>query len=233
MWCGVYLRTAVHWKICRMMQVPALKSSYTQNQIWLWLLLWTTQRWVQSLKLWETWKSQLIERQNSSYLSYFLRFWKLLLSDLTPKHCVYQHIQVNFAIVIFAEHVTFAFEFLVNLYRQICNSFFLELCYEVPSCMLITDCLSLAPSPSVFVVERLAYLSSGEWSAFLQQVCAVLESVEKAGSGATSTPRAKLNLLCYLCCVCGHRDTATRFIHSQLVSTVWVPITHNLLLFFT
>ncbi|KAB5586804.1 hypothetical protein PHYPO_G00005730 [Pangasianodon hypophthalmus] len=69
---------------------------------------------------------------------------------------------------------------------------------------------------SAYSVERLACLSSGEWSAFLQQVCAVLESVERAGSGATTTPRAKLNLLCYLCCVSGHRDTATRFIHSQL-----------------
>ncbi|XP_017329520.1 serine/threonine-protein kinase ULK4 isoform X1 [Ictalurus punctatus] len=69
---------------------------------------------------------------------------------------------------------------------------------------------------SAYSVERLACMSSGEWSAFLQQVCSVLESVERAGSGATTPPRAKLNLLCYLCCVCGHRDTATRFIHSQL-----------------
>ncbi|TSK34855.1 Serine/threonine-protein kinase ULK4 [Bagarius yarrelli] len=69
---------------------------------------------------------------------------------------------------------------------------------------------------SAYSVERLACLSSSEWSAFLQQVCTVLESVERAGSGATATRRTKLNLLCYLCCVCGHRDTATRFIHSQL-----------------
>ncbi|KAM9488268.1 serine/threonine-protein kinase ULK4 [Clarias gariepinus] len=69
---------------------------------------------------------------------------------------------------------------------------------------------------SAYSVERLACLSSGEWAAFLQQVCAVMESMEKAGSGATTTPRAKLNLLCYLCCVCGHRDTATLLMHSQL-----------------
>lgn len=104
-WCVVYLRIAVHWKICRLMQVPVLKSSCTQNQIWLWRLLWTTQRWVQSLKLWGALKSQRLEKQNSSYLSYFLRFWKMLLSDLTPKYCVFQHIQVNFAAVIFAEHL--------------------------------------------------------------------------------------------------------------------------------
>lgn len=93
----------------------------------------------------------------------------------------------------------------------------------------MTNRLSFVPSPSVFVVERLACMSSGEWSAFLQQVCAVLESVERAGSGATTPPRVKLNLLCYLCCVCGHRDTATRFIHSQLVSTVRFHIAHNYL----
>ncbi|XP_060726102.1 serine/threonine-protein kinase ULK4 [Tachysurus vachellii] len=69
---------------------------------------------------------------------------------------------------------------------------------------------------SAYSVERLACLSPGDWSAFLQQVCAVLESVEKAGSGATTGLRTKLNLLCYLCCVCGHRDTATRFMHSPL-----------------
>lgn len=86
--------------------------------------------------------------------------------------------------------------------------------------------------PSILVVERLACLSAGEWSAFLQQVGAVLKSVERAGSGATTTPRTKLNLLCYLCCVCGHRDTATRFMHSQLVSTVWVHITQIFFFFF-
>ncbi|XP_062847526.1 serine/threonine-protein kinase ULK4 isoform X2 [Trichomycterus rosablanca] len=64
--------------------------------------------------------------------------------------------------------------------------------------------------------ERLACLDAGDWASFLQQVCAALDSVDRAGSGAT-TPRAKLNLLCYLCCVCGHRDTATRFMHSQLM----------------
>lgn len=84
----------------------------------------------------------------------------------------------------------------------------------------------------MFVVERLACLSPGDWSAFLQQVCAVLESVEKAGSGATTGLRTKLNLLCYLCCVCGHRDTATRFMHSPLVSTVWVHITHAVFFFY-
>nr|XP_009290329.1 serine/threonine-protein kinase ULK4 [Danio rerio] len=64
--------------------------------------------------------------------------------------------------------------------------------------------------------ERLSCLSSEDWSQFLQQVCAVLESVDRAGSANATAPRAKLNLLCYLCTVCNHRDTATRLIHSEL-----------------
>uniref|UniRef100_A0A8B9K3H9 Unc-51 like kinase 4 n=1 Tax=Astyanax mexicanus TaxID=7994 RepID=A0A8B9K3H9_ASTMX len=69
---------------------------------------------------------------------------------------------------------------------------------------------------SAYSAERLVCLSSGDWSAFLQQICSVLESVERQGSGTTNSPRAKLNLLCYLCCVSGHRDTATRLMHSQI-----------------
>uniref|UniRef100_A0A673HJH8 Protein kinase domain-containing protein n=1 Tax=Sinocyclocheilus rhinocerous TaxID=307959 RepID=A0A673HJH8_9TELE len=55
-----------------------------------------------------------------------------------------------------------------------------------------------------------------DWSQFLQQVCGVLESVDRAGSANATAPRTKLNLLCYLCTVCNHRETATRLIHSQL-----------------
>ncbi|XP_076844669.1 LOW QUALITY PROTEIN: serine/threonine-protein kinase ULK4 [Brachyhypopomus gauderio] len=69
---------------------------------------------------------------------------------------------------------------------------------------------------SAYPAERLACLSSEEWSALLQQLCAALDSADRAGSGGSVTPRAKLNLLCYLCCVCGHRDTATRIMHSPL-----------------
>uniref|UniRef100_A0A3B4EAU1 Protein kinase domain-containing protein n=1 Tax=Pygocentrus nattereri TaxID=42514 RepID=A0A3B4EAU1_PYGNA len=70
---------------------------------------------------------------------------------------------------------------------------------------------------SAYSAERLACLSSSDWAAFLHQICAVLESVDRTGSGAPTAPRVKLNLLCYLCCVTGHRDTATRLMHSQLV----------------
>ncbi|XP_017555906.1 serine/threonine-protein kinase ULK4 [Pygocentrus nattereri] len=69
---------------------------------------------------------------------------------------------------------------------------------------------------SAYSAERLACLSSSDWAAFLHQICAVLESVDRTGSGAPTAPRVKLNLLCYLCCVTGHRDTATRLMHSQL-----------------
>lgn len=65
--------------------------------------------------------------------------------------------------------------------------------------------------------DRLSSLSSEDWCQFLQQVCAVLESVDRAGSASATVPRAKLNLLCYLCTICNHRETATRLIHSQLV----------------
>uniref|UniRef100_A0A673HG28 Protein kinase domain-containing protein n=1 Tax=Sinocyclocheilus rhinocerous TaxID=307959 RepID=A0A673HG28_9TELE len=67
------------------------------------------------------------------------------------------------------------------------------------------------------LAERLSCLNSEDWSQFLQQVCGVLESVDRAGSANATAPRTKLNLLCYLCTVCNHRETATRLIHSQLV----------------
>uniref|UniRef100_A0A8C1MQW9 Unc-51 like kinase 4 n=1 Tax=Cyprinus carpio TaxID=7962 RepID=A0A8C1MQW9_CYPCA len=63
---------------------------------------------------------------------------------------------------------------------------------------------------------RLSCLNSEDWSQFLQQVCGVLESVDRAGSANATAPRTKLNLLCYLCTVCNHRETATRLIHSPL-----------------
>uniref|UniRef100_A0A673HIV0 Protein kinase domain-containing protein n=1 Tax=Sinocyclocheilus rhinocerous TaxID=307959 RepID=A0A673HIV0_9TELE len=66
------------------------------------------------------------------------------------------------------------------------------------------------------LAERLSCLNSEDWSQFLQQVCGVLESVDRAGSANATAPRTKLNLLCYLCTVCNHRETATRLIHSQL-----------------
>ncbi|XP_025044811.2 serine/threonine-protein kinase ULK4 isoform X3 [Pelodiscus sinensis] len=60
--------------------------------------------------------------------------------------------------------------------------------------------------------EKLSSLKDIDWNGFLQQVCSLIDSVEK-NTGAT---RAKLNLLCYLCTVAGHKEVATRLISSQL-----------------
>nr|XP_021534398.1 serine/threonine-protein kinase ULK4 [Neomonachus schauinslandi] len=61
-------------------------------------------------------------------------------------------------------------------------------------------------------VDKLLFLKDQEWNDFLQQVCSQIDSTEKS-MGAS---RAKLNLLCYLCVVAGHRDVATRLLHSPL-----------------
>uniref|UniRef100_A0A673MU96 Serine/threonine-protein kinase ULK4-like n=1 Tax=Sinocyclocheilus rhinocerous TaxID=307959 RepID=A0A673MU96_9TELE len=79
---------------------------------------------------------------------------------------------------------------------------------------------------SAHSAERLSCLNSEDWSQFLQQVCAVLESVDQAGSANATAPRTKLNLLCYLCTVCNHRETATRLIHSQLFPVLVQQMRH-------
>ncbi|XP_027441459.2 serine/threonine-protein kinase ULK4 isoform X3 [Zalophus californianus] len=61
-------------------------------------------------------------------------------------------------------------------------------------------------------VDKLVFLKDQDWNDFLQQVCSQIDSSEKS-MGAS---RAKLNLLCYLCVVAGHRDVATRLLHSPL-----------------
>ncbi|XP_078288570.1 serine/threonine-protein kinase ULK4 isoform X7 [Panthera onca] len=63
-----------------------------------------------------------------------------------------------------------------------------------------------------YSVDKLAFLKDQDWNAFLQQVCSQIDSTEKS----TGASRAKLNLLCYLCVVTGHREVATRLLHSPL-----------------
>ncbi|KAM4705110.1 serine/threonine-protein kinase ULK4 [Rhinophrynus dorsalis] len=58
--------------------------------------------------------------------------------------------------------------------------------------------------------EKLSSLKDQDWNNFFVQLCSLMDSTDKAG------PRAKLNLLCYLCTVAGHRENATRLINSQL-----------------
>ncbi|KAL2083888.1 hypothetical protein ACEWY4_019406 [Coilia grayii] len=65
-----------------------------------------------------------------------------------------------------------------------------------------------------YSAERLVALPPEEWSVFLQQLIAALETAE--GSKG-STPRAKLNLISYLCCIApASRTLATRLINSTL-----------------
>ncbi|XP_070311586.1 serine/threonine-protein kinase ULK4 isoform X4 [Odocoileus virginianus] len=61
-------------------------------------------------------------------------------------------------------------------------------------------------------VDKLVLLEDRDWNDFLQQVCSQMDSTEKS-AGAS---RAKLNLLCYLCVVAGHRELAPRLLHSPL-----------------
>ncbi|XP_014646357.1 PREDICTED: serine/threonine-protein kinase ULK4 isoform X1 [Ceratotherium simum simum] len=64
----------------------------------------------------------------------------------------------------------------------------------------------------VHSVDKLIFLKDQDWNDFLQQVCSQIDSTEKN----TGASRAKLNLLCYLCVVAGHREVATRLLHSPL-----------------
>ncbi|XP_029360263.1 serine/threonine-protein kinase ULK4 isoform X2 [Echeneis naucrates] len=73
-------------------------------------------------------------------------------------------------------------------------------------------------------VEKLQSLSEEEWHVFLLQLCSSLEeqnvpnplsSISAAASSAAT--RSKLNLLCYLCCVAGHKVIANRLINSTLL----------------
>ncbi|XP_058144196.1 serine/threonine-protein kinase ULK4 isoform X11 [Dasypus novemcinctus] len=61
-------------------------------------------------------------------------------------------------------------------------------------------------------VDKLVFLKDQEWNDFLQQVCSQIDSTEKS----TGASRGKLNLLCYLCLVAGHKEVATRLLHSPL-----------------
>ncbi|KAM4633819.1 serine/threonine-protein kinase ULK4 [Polymixia lowei] len=77
-----------------------------------------------------------------------------------------------------------------------------------------------------YSVEKLQSLSEEEWSVFILQLCSSLDrqttsSTPISSSSAPPPPpstalRSRLNLLCYLCCVVGHKDIATRLINSTL-----------------
>ncbi|XP_078519656.1 serine/threonine-protein kinase ULK4 isoform X2 [Lissotriton helveticus] len=65
---------------------------------------------------------------------------------------------------------------------------------------------------SAHSAEKLASMKAADWNAFLQQASSLIDSTDKT----TGAPRAKLNLLCYLCTVACHKEVATRLINSQL-----------------
>uniref|UniRef100_A0AAQ4QN23 Protein kinase domain-containing protein n=1 Tax=Gasterosteus aculeatus aculeatus TaxID=481459 RepID=A0AAQ4QN23_GASAC len=76
-----------------------------------------------------------------------------------------------------------------------------------------------------YSVEKLQSLSDEEWTVFLYQLCS---SLEQSASTAppplpppppphSTTNRSRLNLLCYLCCVVGHKVIANRLMNSPLV----------------
>uniref|UniRef100_A0AAQ5WX73 Protein kinase domain-containing protein n=1 Tax=Amphiprion ocellaris TaxID=80972 RepID=A0AAQ5WX73_AMPOC len=73
-----------------------------------------------------------------------------------------------------------------------------------------------------YSVEKLRSLSDEEWTVFLSQLCSSLEeqnpSTSHFSSSAPSSTaiRSRLNLLCYLCCVVGHKVIANRLINSKL-----------------
>ncbi|KAL0985292.1 hypothetical protein UPYG_G00155100 [Umbra pygmaea] len=77
-----------------------------------------------------------------------------------------------------------------------------------------------------YSAEKLSCLTPGDWAEYLQQLCSCLEA---GGDKTPAMARSKLNLLCYLCVITAHKDTATRLVHSQLfpVLTQQLRLTPN------
>ncbi|XP_028281168.1 serine/threonine-protein kinase ULK4 isoform X2 [Parambassis ranga] len=78
-----------------------------------------------------------------------------------------------------------------------------------------------------YSIEKLQTMCDEEWTVFLSQLCSSLEEQSTANSvfsPAAPTPsttiRSKLNLLCYLCCVVGHKAIANKLINSKLLQVL-------------
>lgn len=79
-----------------------------------------------------------------------------------------------------------------------------------------------------YSVEKLLSLGDDCWNTFLDQLCSFFDEQHSstsvafspvtvtAASSSTAT-RSKLNLLCYLCCVVGHKDISNRLMNSNLL----------------
>ncbi|AWO96963.1 putative serine/threonine-protein kinase ULK4 [Scophthalmus maximus] len=72
-----------------------------------------------------------------------------------------------------------------------------------------------------YSVEKLHSLSGEGWTVFLLQLCSSLEEPNPSTPPLSATAaRSKLNLLCYLCCVAGHKVIANKLINSTLLSVL-------------
>ncbi|KAM6995354.1 serine/threonine-protein kinase ULK4 [Tautogolabrus adspersus] len=84
-----------------------------------------------------------------------------------------------------------------------------------------------------YSVEKLKSLSDEEWTVFLLQLCSSLEDQNLSAPASTPPPppttatRARLNLLCYLCCVAGHKVVANRLINSTLLPVLTHQLRHT------
>lgn len=141
------------------------------------------------------------------------RSWRALMSDLTLKLSVCLLIQVLFEFRWYTSP-----PFLLSSFPAD-GSFFWHLwfwiqCHAKILLIHISFHVFSTSAPLLFssAVDKLLSLSDEEWSAFLLQLCSSLE-----GQSSSTVSRSRLNLLCYLCCVVGHKQIATRLINSTLV----------------
>lgn len=147
------------------------------------------------------------------FLFLFTRFLRVLQCDMIPKPFVYQHIQVWY--------ICFSSQCQMSSYQCPAESIDDQWSVRplVPFC-LVADFFSSPP------VEKLQSLRDEEWTVFLLQLCSSLgEQNYSAPLSSSSTPtpplstavRSRLNLLCYLSCVVGHKVIANRLINSTMV----------------
>ncbi|KAK2910518.1 serine/threonine-protein kinase ULK4 [Channa argus] len=77
----------------------------------------------------------------------------------------------------------------------------------------------------VYSVEKLLSLNDEQWTVFIFQLCSSLEDQRPSSPPSCSTAhppsstvtRSQLNMLCYLCCVVGHKVIANKLINSTLL----------------
>ncbi|XP_033495595.2 serine/threonine-protein kinase ULK4 [Epinephelus lanceolatus] len=76
-----------------------------------------------------------------------------------------------------------------------------------------------------YSVEKMQSLSDEDWTVFILQLCSSLEEPNPSTAPPPPLPppphstatRSKLNLLCYLCCVVGHKVIANKLMNSTLL----------------